>query len=192
MTNALLIAITAQFIPIETYRYGGYRPENFTGLQGFVDWSLSPFRIDVLFDGEAFPAVSAQQLGLFNSSGRSLGESDGEPVGVDVPNTDDSTLLYLPYANITCLINNSVPLSYNDSSGNLRATFFSVNTSILQDNLMAFSRDSWRDFYTNQRSLLNELLYQLPDGSDADDRSPVATNPMSFGRCFLDNTTSCR
>ena len=192
MTNALLIAITAQFIPIETYRYGGYRPENFTGLQGFVNWSLSPFLIDVLFDGEAFPAVSAQQLGLFNNDGNSLGENNGEPVGVDVPNTDDSTLLYLPYADIECLIEMGVPLSYNDSSGNLRARFFSVNTSILPDNLMAFSRDSWRDFYTNQRSLLNQLLYRLPNGSDADDRSPVATAPKSFGLCFLNDTTTCR
>ena len=79
VTNALLIAITAQFIPIETYRFGGYRPEDLTGLQGFVDWSLSPFYIDALLDGEAFPAVSAQQLGLFADNGTALDESSGTP-----------------------------------------------------------------------------------------------------------------
>ena len=158
-----------------------------------MDWSLSPFLIDVLFDGEAFPAVSAQQLGLFNLTGHALEESDAMPVGVDVPNTDDSPLMYLPYANIRCLIDNGVPLSYNETgNGNTRATFFSKNVTIdgvLRTDYMAFSRDSWQNFYTNQRSLLNQLLYVLPNGSDYNDLSPVA---MSFGTCFLRNTTTCR
>ena len=154
-----------------------------------MDWSLSPFFIDVLFDGEAFPAVSAQQLGLFDLEGNALEERNGIPVGVDVPNTDDSPLMYLPYANISCLMDNGVPLSYSE---NTRATFFSVNITIggeLRSDYMAFSRDSWQNFYTNQQSLLDQLLYTLPNGSDVDDRSPVA---MSFGDCFLQNNTTCR
>lgn len=161
-----------------------------------MDWSLSPFLIDVLFDGEAFPAVSAQQLGLFDLEGNALEERNGMPVDVDVPNTDDSPLMYLPYADIGCIINsfraNGVPLSYNETNGNTRAMFFSVNVTIggeLRSNYMAFSRDSWQNFYTNQQSLLDQLLYTLPNGSDADDRSPVA---MRFGDCFLRNTTTCR
>lgn len=157
-----------------------------------MDWSLSPFLIDVLFDGEAFPAVSAQQLGLFNLSGNALEEKDGIPVGVDVPNTDDSPLIYLPYANIDCLMREGVPLSYNETNGNTRATFFSVSITIegeLRSDYMAFSRDSWQNFYTNQRSLLDQLLYTLPNGSDFNDLSPVA---MSFGTCFMRNTTTCR
>ena len=161
-----------------------------------MDWSLSPFLIDALFDGEAFPAVSAQQLGLFDLDGNALEESGAIPVDVDVPNTDDSPLMYLPYADIGCLINNftanGVPLYYNETNGNRRAMFFSVNVTIegeLRSNYMAFSRDSWQNFYTNRRSLLDQLLYVLPNGSDFNDLSPVA---MSFGDCFLRNTTTCR
>lgn len=161
-----------------------------------MDWSLSPFLIDVLFDGEAFPAVSAQQLGLFNLTGHALEESGAIPVGVDVPNTDNSPLMYLPYADMDCIMNsfiaNGVPFSYNETNGNTRATFFSVDITIegqLRSNYTAFSRDSWQNFYTNQRSLLNQLLYVLPNGSDYNDLSPVA---MSFGTCFLRNTTTCR
>ena len=188
MTNALLIAITAQFIPIETYRFE-YRPENLMGIQGYVNWSLNPFYIDALLDGEAFPAVSAQQLSLFNNDGDSLNEGDGRPYMSPNGGDNSSNLLYLPYINFTCLLENDVSLSYVEN-GNTRARFFTVNVTIegnVMPNYMTFSRDSWRNFYRNRN--YTDLLYTLSTGNDFDDLSPGA---QSFNVCFNQLSTQCR
>ena len=158
-----------------------------------MNWSLSPFYIDVLLDGEAFPAVSAQQLGLFDNDGNALDEDRGRPYMSANRGDNSSDLLYLPYVDFGCLINNNmqnVSLSYNDNDGNTRARFFTVNVTIegnVMPNYMTFSRDSWRNFYLNEN--YTNLLYTLPVGGDFDDRSPEA---QSFGICFNRISTQCR
>lgn len=183
MTNALLIAITAQFVPIETYRYGGFRPDSETGINGYVNWSLSPFYIDALLDGEAFPSVSAQRLAIFSI--------DGTTLQADDPN-DDSDLLYLPYVNITCLQEMGVLNMYTNNDGQTLPRFYPVNnlTGVINAT-QAFSRDSWVNFYTNEttREDLEMLLFRLPVSSDAPDLSPVAN---STGPCFIPLSTQCR
>ena len=154
-----------------------------------MDWSLSPFYIDALLDGEAFPAVSAQQLGLFADNGTALDESSGTPYMSPNGGDNSSNLLYLPYINFTCLLERDVSLSYTEGT-NTRATFFTVNVTIegnVMPNYMTFSRDSWRNFYQNRN--YTNLLYILPTGSDFDDRSP---EKMSFGDCFDQTSTQCR
>ena len=183
MTNALLIAITAQFVPIETYRYGGFRPENLTGIRGYVDWSLSPFYIDALLDGEAFPSVSAQRLAIFNINGTALQAND---------TNDDSDLLYLPYVNISCLREMGVLPTYTNNDGQTLPRFYDVNNLAGVINVtQTFSRDSWVNFYTNEttRDDLQMLLFRLPDSNDAPDLSPVVD---STGPCFIPLSTQCR
>jgi len=182
VTNALLIAITAQFVPIETYRYGGFRPDNQPGIRGYVNWSLSPFYIDALLDGEAFPSVSAQRLGLF--------DLNGDPVPTDDPE-DTSDLLFLPYVNITCLTEMGVLDTYTSGGQTLRR-FFPVNNLTIPGLKMqiteAFSRNSWVNFYTENQEQLNNLLFNISE-PDAEDRSPV-TN--TTGPCFIDQSMQCR
>ena len=191
MTNALIIAITAHFTPFNVYSYGGYRPENLTGLQGYVNWSLSPFYIDSLLDGEAFPAVSAQQLVLIDDIGNSLKENNGIPYMANNTDGDGSSdLLYLPYADVGCLIREGVSTSYIDSHGRMRARFFVVNVTIegeLQMNV-SFSEDSWEDFYRNENV---SLLYNITgdNGGPLFNRSP---RRQSFGLCFNKRNHTCR
>ena len=157
-----------------------------------MNWSLNPFYIDALLDGEAFPAVSAQQLSLFSGSD-SLNEGNGRPYMSANGGDNSSNLLYLPYVEMGCLINNdmqNVSLSYTDGNGNTRARFFTVNVTIegtVMPNYMTFSRDSWRNFYQNPN--YTNLLYTLPTGDQFDDLSPQA---QSFGICFNQLSTQCR
>ena len=72
LTNGLLIAITANFIPFEVYVRNGYSDQyknsiknsafgNATrihDLSGYIQWSVSPFPLSALLDGQAFPAYS--------------------------------------------------------------------------------------------------------------------------------------
>ena len=69
-----------------------YRPENFDGLSGYVDWSLSSFNVSSLLDGRAFPAFDAQELLLFNGSNPVPDASD-----------NDENFLYLPFVDFACL-----------------------------------------------------------------------------------------
>lgn len=106
VTNAFLIAVTSQFVPFEVYTRGGYNVDyqnnlgesDLPTLAGYVNWSVSPFLVDVLFNGSAFPAPSALELQLYN----------GSEVVTDENGND---LLYLPFVNYTCLENGgySVP-----------------------------------------------------------------------------------
>lgn len=178
MTNALLIAITAQFVPIETYRYGGFRPDSETGINGYVNWSLSPFYIDALLDGEAFPSLSAQRLGLFDLEGNDLMAADG------------SDLLYLPYVDIDCIMLN-VSVNYTNSNDQTFPRFYPVedeNVSAIINARFAFSRNSWIDFYNN-RTAVETLLYGVPDTDDYVDFSPLAN---STGGCFIPLSKQCR
>ena len=123
VTNAFLIAVTSQFIPFEVYTRGGYNQEyqNNVGqadlptLAGYVNWSVSPFEVDVLFNGSAFPALSALELQLYN----------GSDVVTDTATGQD--LLYLPFINYTCL-NMFYPVPrHNGSDGSVYMMFSTVD-----------------------------------------------------------------
>ncbi len=76
ITNALLIGFTSQFVPFRVYIFGDYGGDqhdlirgslydndtDLLPLVGYVNWSLSEFPIDVLLDGNAFPAYTAQEV----------------------------------------------------------------------------------------------------------------------------------
>jgi len=178
VTNALLIAITAQFVPIETYRYGGFRPDSETGINGYVNWSLSPFYIDALLDGEAFPSVSAQRLGLFDLEGNDLMAADG------------SDLLYLPYVDIPCLVRMNVSEDYTNDNGQTFPRFYPVeneNLTAVTGITEAFSRNSWIDFYNNRTYV--EYLFGVSSSSEYEDISPLAN---SAGDCFIPLSKQCR
>ena len=157
------------------------------GLNGYVNWSLSPFYIDALLDGEAFPSVSAQRLGLFELDGTAL----------EAPDPDGSDLLFLPYVDIDCLTMNGVSDTYT-TDGQTRDRFFDVpNITLIRPETglpltitRAFSRNSWINFYTNTTTLENieQLLYMIPT-DDYQDRSPSAN---TTGPCFLMESFQCR
>ena len=67
---------------------------------GYVDWSLSTYRVANLLDGEAFPGFTAHSLQLYDSLGNRI-QSNG------------NDLLYLPFIDFECLRNriNSTLLS---------------------------------------------------------------------------------
>ena len=59
---------------------------------GFVSFSLSPFQIVNLLDGDAFPGFAAHQLQLYDLEGERIQDDDG------------NDLLYLPFIDFNCLI----------------------------------------------------------------------------------------
>lgn len=58
---------------------------------GYLDWSLSPFKVYNLLDGRAFPAFTSHELQVYDLSGN--------------PNSDEfgNALLFLPFINFSCL-----------------------------------------------------------------------------------------
>ena len=125
VTNAVLIAVTSNFVGFEVYRRGGYRddyngtgaitvmgeelqgdivPTNSSdrdqGLSGYANWSSTVFEVNDLVDGRAFPAYSAQSLEFVNA--------DGSEVEVISGAMDGTPILYLPFINFTCLAANSM------------------------------------------------------------------------------------
>ena len=66
-----------------------------TGLNGYIDWSLSNFTLQKLADGMSFPAFSAQELEIYDNDGNVLTRTrDGI----------EQDVLYLPYVDFNCLI----------------------------------------------------------------------------------------
>ena len=59
-----------------------------------MNWSLSEFPVSSLVDGEAFPAYSVLDLGLFDADGDKLQTENG---------TD---YIYLPFVDYECLSQN--------------------------------------------------------------------------------------
>ena len=129
VTNAFLIAVTAQFVPFEVYVRGGWSSDyrdfhnlsHVPRLTGYVEWSLSNFSLNELVDGRAFPAFTAQELPLY---------IDGD---------EQEDLLYLPFIDFDCISNRSNADISNDS--------FSIRT---------FSESQYKAFYGNStnRALL--------------------------------------
>ena len=59
---------------------------------GFVSFSLSPFKVVNLLDGDAFPGFAAHQLQLYNTT-----------TNQRIRDTDGNELLYLPFIDFDCL-----------------------------------------------------------------------------------------
>ena len=57
----------------------------------YLDWSLTPFEVHSLVDGQSFPAFTNQHLRLRYFNGSIVKDDSGEPV------------LYLPFVNFSCL-----------------------------------------------------------------------------------------
>ena len=144
VTNAILIAITSNFVGFEVYIRGGYDNEyNSTGivpggdsradqgLSGYANWSTTVYPVDELVDGEAFPAFTAQSLEYVND--------DGSEITVD-----SQTPLYLPYINFECLMNstncNGIPIT-------------TINVTKYGDSQIeakTFLEDDFETFYKNK------------------------------------------
>ncbi len=68
VTNAFLIGFISQFVPFQIYSLGGYGNvdsnggDTDTSLSGYVNWSLSRFPVEVLVDGDSFPAYIDQNV----------------------------------------------------------------------------------------------------------------------------------
>ncbi len=122
LTNGLLIAVTAQFIPFNVYIHGGYSDQykssientafgNATrthDLSGYIQWSVSPFPLSALLDGQAFPAYSAHALVMYDDRGNII------------TNENEESILYLPFIDFECLYD---AVTYNISTS---AAFFST------------------------------------------------------------------
>ena len=61
---------------------------------GFVNFSLSPFQVINLVDGDAFPGYASQRLQFYDDMGNRVEDDMG------------NDLLYLPFIDFECILNN--------------------------------------------------------------------------------------
>lgn len=175
VTNALLIAITSNFVGFEVYRRGGYRQEyndsglvpdisgHDQGLSGYANWSSTEFLVTDLVDGSAFPVYSAQSLELTNE--------DGTDVRKDNPP------LYLPFIDFDCILDNF-------NAGNCSVAPENVIISALfgpDRNITTFNEESYKKFYRN--STCRKLV--------VDEGENTAPDIGNLGSCF-DRSSICR
>lgn len=118
VTNALLIAITSQFIDRELYA-NVYSSDNMTG--GFVNWATSEFTLQSLltptFPGDnvtSFPVYTALDLDLYDENNNKV-------------MVNGQQQLYLPFIDFDCL-------STNYSSN------FTANSTISRNELLRLAR----------------------------------------------------
>ena len=191
LTNALLIAITSNFVGFEVYTRGGYdemydgredvypfqpivplgEEAAFQGLSGYANWSSTSFLVSTLVDGEAFPAFTAQSLEFLSD--------DGEPVEI-VNGTRDGVPLYLPFIDMECVIQNSTMMNRSCVDMNIvqvRVVHFNETEDDIQ---WAFTENGYRRFY--ERRDCRDLVVV----TDSDNESPKRLRP-----CFNPNST-CR
>ncbi|KAL5475674.1 hypothetical protein EMCRGX_G025519 [Ephydatia muelleri] len=95
VTNAWLIAVTANFIPLEVYKHLGYADAvaSSNSTLGYVNWTQSSFDLSVLIESGSFPLMNAMKLKLYDQSD-------------NVIKSGDSALYYLPFVNYTCMAQN--------------------------------------------------------------------------------------
>ena len=111
LTNGFLIAITAQFVPLElVYIKGDYRDDyeaalsrNFTEeyplgrYSGYPTFSTSLFDVSSLLDGQAFPFYEVQELDEYDDNGTQIFVDDPSNPGTEVE------VLHLPFIDFDCL-----------------------------------------------------------------------------------------
>jgi hypothetical protein len=188
LTNALLIAITSNFVGFEVYTRGGYdemydgREDVYPfraivplgedaadqGLSGYANWSTTSFSVNALVDGEAFPAYSAQSLEFLSDN--------GEPVEI-LNRTRDEVALYLPFIDVTC-----VKMMSSCADGNTVEVRVVRYNETEDDMQLAFTENGYKRFYENQ------TCRALVLGTGSDSKSP---DRGSQGPCFRNDTT-CR
>ena len=188
LTNALLIAITSNFVGFEVYTRGGYdemydgREDVYPfraivplgedaadqGLSGYANWSTTSFLVNALVDGEAFPAYSAQSLEFLSDN--------GEPVEI-LNRTRDEVALYLPFIDVTC-----VKMMSSCADGNTVEVRVVRYNETEDDMQLAFTENGYKRFYENQTC--RELVLR----TRSDNMSPKRG---SQGPCFRNDTT-CR
>ena len=191
VTNALLIAVTSNFVGFEVYIRGGYRddynrtvivpdndgprqivPDNdgaHQGLSGYVEWSQSVFLVSDLLDGEAFPAYNAQSLELLSDDGEDpLNGSSSDPP------------LYLPYIDFTCL--NDYQHNCTFSTTTVMVERYSGDLELVE----TFSESQFEAFYSVEDC--RNLVLRVSDPSE----SPKNAEDYDvMGTCFQNHTT-CR
>lgn len=185
ITNALLIAITSNFVGFELYIRGNYDDsynrtifgreivpindgEAYQGLSGYANWSHSVFPVSILINGGAFPAFTAQSLEIFDDDGDDVNGTYGS----------GNPPLYLPFINFTCL-NEMILMNDNCS--------FVETTSVYVDRygdgepelVETFIENEYEKFYNHRQC--RELVLNGSSTSEA---------PTNIGPCFQD--VDCR
>lgn len=174
VTNAILIAITSNFVGFEVYRRGGYQDDyNDTGLvpqenghdqglSGYVNWSSTEFLVDDLVDGSAFPVYSAQRLVLVNDDGTDVRRyANGTKLNEDV------TPLYLPFIDFDCIMNSSGCRVALDS-------YIVTQLNGRSKNVTTYTEEQYKRFYGN--SNCRELVI--------DEKENTSPDNSSLGPCF--------
>ena len=148
VTNGLLIAITTQFIPFEVYIRGGYSDqyknsiENSTfgnatrthDLSGYIQWSVSPFPVNSLLDGQAFPAYSTHALVMYDDNGNKIANANGKPI------------LYLPFIDFECLYD-----AVTSNVSNSATLFSNYSDPLTGENKFGFTGAQYACFYGGGR-----------------------------------------
>ena len=179
VTNAWLIAVTANYIPFLVYRGLGYdavQKMNYPNTTlGFVHWSQSSFSLSVLLNdsagssSSAFPLPTSLKLKLYDESGEVV-TSDASP---------NDKIIYLPFVNYNCMkAYGCYNATNNDTDG--------------------FTIDQWKSLYigemvtNNSSRKCRDLLYELSNPNDTLGITPIKRfNPPSRGGCFNSDVT-CR
>ena len=182
VTNAILIAITSNFVGFEVYRRGGYQDDyNDTGLvpqenghdqglSGYVNWSSTEFLVDDLVDGSAFPVYSAQRLVLVNDDGTDVRKVEN---GRKVPIDEDDPPLYLPFINFTC-----IKSDLSNCSDSLES--FAVNQLNGERTVDTYTEDNYKSFYMDREC--RKLVFNVDD-NDSPRNSTLGPCFNSFQTC---------
>ena len=177
VTNAFLIAFASQTIPFQVYYHGEYGDDykdllrgstyendtELTYLSGYVNWSLSEFPVEVLLDGNAFPAFTAHELPLYDDNGD------------EVMGADDSPLLYLPWIDFDCL------MEQNIGSTEVTTKNITLKGEIVE--VTTFTLEQYDAFFEN--SSKRALIFDVKRTSD----SPSEREAQI---CFSGNETYCK
>ena len=163
VTNAWLIAVTANFIPLLVYQGLGYQAAvdpNSTTL-GYVNWTLSSFDLSLLINSGSFPFLNTMQLGQYDQNDNII-ERNGSP------------LLYLPFVNYTCM----------QSSG-----CFNMSANATD----AFTLAQWQSIYqgntlTSTNATCWSLLFTL---ENPEENNGGVSRVTGFGQCAISDVT-CR
>ena len=166
VTNAILIAITSNFVGFEVYRRGGYQDhyspeglvpnENDTlqGLSGYANWSSTEFLVGDLVDGSAFPVYSAQRLVLVNADGTDVVYKNGTKINEDDPP------LYLPFIDFPCI--EAQKGSYSCSVKEPE----NFTVTLLNDEVMTvptYTEEQYKGFYENSKC--RKLVFDVDDNT---------------------------
>ena len=174
VTNAILIAITSNFVGFEVYRRGDYQDDyNDTGLvpqenghdqglSGYVNWSSTEFLVDDLVDGSAFPVYSAQRLVLVNDDG-----TDVRRYANRTEINEDDPPLYLPFIDFDCIMNSSgCPVALE--------SYIVSQLNGGSRNVTTYTEEQYKGFYEN--SNCRELVIDEKENNSPDN--------SSLGPCF--------